>query len=53
MEITQKAAKAYPDKKDEVSDFCAGIINMFIGIGQATGPVFGAYMVHNFNFVIT
>lgn len=53
MEITQRAAKVYPEKKDDVSDYCAGILNMFIGIGQAIGPVYGAYMVHNFNFRLT
>ena len=43
----------FPEKKDDIPDYCAGILNMFIGIGQATGPVYGAYMVHNFNFRIT
>jgi dipeptide/tripeptide permease len=53
MEITQRAAKIYPDKKDQVSDYCAGILNMFIGIGQATGPVYGAHMVSKYNFRVT
>lgn len=32
-EITKRAKKVYPDKKDDVSDYCAGILNMFIGLG--------------------
>lgn len=52
-EITQRAAKVYPEKKEDVSDYSAGILNMFIGIGQAIGPVYGAHMVHSFNFKLT
>lgn len=33
MEITTRAAKVYPEKKGDVSDYCAGILNMFIGLG--------------------
>lgn len=49
-ELTTRAKLIYPHRTDDISDYCAAILNTFIGLGQALGPVYGANMVASLGF---
>ena len=40
-EMMKQANIAFPGYEEEVSNFCSGIFNSALGIGQITGPILG------------
>jgi MFS family permease len=34
----------FPDDEDHNSNFCSGIFNSFLGVGQITGPLFSSLL---------
>lgn len=41
-EMLRHANLAFPNNEEVVSNYCSGIFNSSLGIGQITGPLFGS-----------
>lgn len=52
-ELTANAKLQFPGHDDTISDYCAGIYNCFLGIGQTLGPIFGSYSDKLIGFRLT
>ena len=51
-EMIDAVVPLYPKSMEpEINDAASGIFNMFLGIGQITGPLFGSFMVNQYDFV--
>ena len=51
-EMVDSVIPHYPESIGQVNDISAGLFNMFLGIGQIIGPLYGAIMTKNFGFRI-
>jgi len=51
--MVKQSKIACPSSASEASDFCSGWYNMFIGLGQTTGAIFGSYSTKRIGFKST
>jgi len=49
-EMMRQANKAFPGRGNDVNDYCSGIFNSCIGIGQVSGPIIGAFLTSKIGF---
>lgn len=52
-EMIKAGMKRFPEQEALVNDLSSGIFNCFLGLGQISGPLFGAYMELNYGFRLT
>jgi len=38
-----QANLAFPQREQEINDYCSGLFNSFYAVGQVIGPIFGSY----------
>lgn len=41
-EMVESVIPLYPGQEETINDLSSGLFNMFLGIGQVIGPLFGA-----------
>ena len=49
-EMIESVLDYYPGEETEVNDISSGVFNMFLGIGQVSGPIFGSLIANRFGF---
>lgn len=50
-EMIDVAMPLYPEScEGQINDISSGLFNMFLGIGQIIGPIFGAVMTEKYGF---
>jgi len=49
-EMIESVLDYFPGQETEINDISSGIFNMFLGIGQVSGPVFGSLITDQFGF---
>jgi hypothetical protein len=50
-EMIDVALLLYPESSEiKINDISSGLFNMFIGIGQIIGPIYGSYMNKEYGF---
>lgn len=50
-EMIESVLPYYPESADaQINDLSSGIFNMFLGIGQVIGPLFGSYVTSHYGF---
>ena len=53
-EMIESVIPLYPESAEsQINDLSSGIFNMFLGIGQVMGPLFGAIVSKNLGFRMT
>jgi hypothetical protein len=52
-EMINQANIAFPGRPDEINDYCSGIFNSCLGIGQISGPLVGSYVTLSLGFRYT
>ena len=53
-EMIESVIPLYPESAEsQINDLSSGIFNMFLGIGQVMGPLFGSIVSKNLGFRMT
>ena len=52
-DLTQNTKEIYPGQEEAVSDYCSGVYNSALALGQTLGPLFGAFGFKNMGFIQT
>lgn len=42
----------YPGQEEEINDLSSGLFNMFLGIGQVLGPLYGAIVTEMYGYKV-
>lgn len=49
-EMINSMSDKHPGQETEVNDLCAGLFNMFLGLGQVIGPLYGSALTKRMGF---
>ena len=52
-EMMRQAAFHFPGQEDRVTNYCSGVFNSCLGVGQVAGPLFGSGLTTALGFRTT
>lgn len=51
-EMIESVIPHYPGQEEKINDLSSGLFNMFLGIGQVIGPLYGAIVTETYGYKV-